>query len=41
MAQLKICGVRTASFAREAERLGAGYIGLIFAACVIARRLRS
>ena len=31
MAQLKICGVRTASFAREAERLGAGYIGLIFA----------
>ena len=31
MAQLKICGVRTAAFAREAERLGAGYVGLIFA----------
>lgn len=30
--EIKICGVRTAAFAREAERLGAAYLGLIFAA---------
>ena len=29
--EIKICGVRTPEIAREAERLGAKYIGLIFA----------
>lgn len=29
--QIKICGIRTAAFAAEAERLGADYLGLIFA----------
>ncbi|MGN0834046.1 MAG: phosphoribosylanthranilate isomerase [Kiritimatiellia bacterium] len=31
MTRLKICGVRTVAFARAAERLGADYLGLIFA----------
>ena len=29
--QLKICGINNAAFAAEAERLGADYLGLIFA----------
>lgn len=28
---LKVCGVNDAAFAQEAERLGAGYLGFIFA----------
>ena len=31
MAKVKICGVNDAGFAREAERLGADYVGVIFA----------
>lgn len=31
MAEIKICGVNDAGFAREAERLGADYLGLILA----------
>jgi len=31
MAKLKICGVNDAAFAAEAERLGADYVGVIFA----------
>ena len=31
MVKVKICGVNDAGFAREAERLGADYIGVIFA----------
>ena len=29
--ELKICGVNDAAFAAEAERLGANYLGFIFA----------
>lgn len=45
MARLKICGVRTKAFALSAERLGADYLGLIFAPesprAVTAARARS